>query len=68
MDYGENKTSDLLQRWKDGDNGALGALLDRHLPWVRRLVHKRLGAGRSRARSPCRQTRFSASIRPATSG
>jgi len=53
MDYGENKTSDLLQRWKDGDNGALAALLNRHLPWVQRLVHSRLGAGLRRKAETC---------------
>jgi len=37
------ETPDLLRRWHAGDEEALGRLLERELPWVRRLVHRRLG-------------------------
>jgi RNA polymerase sigma-70 factor (ECF subfamily) len=36
-------TSDLLQRWRAGDQAALDALLARDLPWIRERVHRRLG-------------------------
>lgn len=36
-------TLDLLQRWRDGDKGALDALLADVLPWLQREVSKALG-------------------------
>ena len=36
-------TPDLLRRWHEGDEAALSRLLERELPWIRQLVHRRLG-------------------------
>jgi RNA polymerase sigma-70 factor (ECF subfamily) len=50
MESGELNSSELLRRWKEGEAGAIDALLDSHLPWVQRLVRKRLGSAlRSKA-------------------
>jgi len=38
------ETTQLLQRWRDGDESALDDILRRHLPWVRQHVRERLGA------------------------
>lgn len=40
---GDDPTRELLERWRDGDQGALEALLQRELPWVRELVSRHLG-------------------------
>lgn len=37
------KTLHLLQQWNGGDEGALGELVERDLPWIRKRVHDRLG-------------------------
>ena len=37
------ETTQLLQRWHDGDESALGEIVERHLPWVRRHVREHLG-------------------------
>jgi RNA polymerase sigma factor (sigma-70 family) len=37
------ETTQLLQRWRDGDQAALGEILGAHLPWVRQHVRERLG-------------------------
>ena len=39
----ERSTSQLLKEWHDGDEAALEALIERHLPWLRAQVSKRLG-------------------------
>jgi len=44
MDMKNTQTSLLLQQWHGGDEKALDSLLDRHLPWLRNHVRKRLGA------------------------
>jgi RNA polymerase sigma factor (sigma-70 family) len=36
-------TPDLLQRWHTGDESALAALVEIHLPWLRNQVERRLG-------------------------
>jgi RNA polymerase sigma factor (sigma-70 family) len=36
-------TRALLERWRDGDQGAIDLLLQRELPWVRELVRRHLG-------------------------
>src|SRR5262245_28379455 len=40
----EDPTRALLERWRDGDQGAIDLLLERELPWVRELVRRHLGA------------------------
>jgi len=37
-------TAFLLRQWHSGDKKSLEVLLERHLPWVRNHVRKRLGA------------------------
>lgn len=37
-------TPRLLQRWHEGDQAALGELVELHLPWLRSHVERRLGA------------------------
>lgn len=39
----DSPTSIWLRRARSGDESALNQLLDRELPWVREMVHKRLG-------------------------
>jgi len=39
----ETETARVLRQWNDGDRAGLEALLDRHLPWIRSHVRKRLG-------------------------
>ena len=34
----------LLTRWQSGDHKALEELVERHLPWIRERVHRRLGS------------------------
>ena len=41
---GESETMLLLRRLHSGDAGALDALIARHLPWIRELVERRMGA------------------------
>jgi RNA polymerase sigma factor (sigma-70 family) len=41
---GVDATPLLLQRWHDGDDSALAALVAAHLPWLRAHVERRLGA------------------------
>jgi len=36
-------TSELLGRWHAGDRQALEKLMTKHLPWIRKRVHQRLG-------------------------
>lgn len=36
------KTSIFLQQWNEGDQQALNAILERHLPWIRAQVRKRV--------------------------
>jgi len=36
-------TTQLLARWRGGDDAALHELLEQHLPWVREYVRQRLG-------------------------
>lgn len=36
-------TTELLARWRTGDDAALHELLDQHLPWIREYVRQRLG-------------------------
>lgn len=36
-------TTDLLNRWYEGDKFALDTLIKLHLPWIEEYVHKRLG-------------------------
>jgi len=43
MEPDELETTQLLQRWYAGENGALDALLADCLPWVRARVRQRLG-------------------------
>jgi RNA polymerase sigma-70 factor (ECF subfamily) len=43
MEEAGRQTLDLLQRWHQGDREALELLLQRHLPFIRRYVSKRLG-------------------------
>jgi RNA polymerase sigma-70 factor (ECF subfamily) len=43
MGAGETGTGELLQRWHAGDQRALEALLERHLPWLEQNVRRRLG-------------------------
>src|SRR5687768_9998410 len=38
-------TLELLRRWHRGDRGALDALLQRDIDWIRQRVRARLGAG-----------------------
>ncbi len=40
---GKHETIELLKLWHGGDGQALEALIKRHLPWVQRHVHHRLG-------------------------
>ncbi len=40
----EATTGILLARWSGGDRAARDALLERHLPWLRRQVSARLGS------------------------
>lgn len=44
MSEAEDRTPELLRRWHDGDERALGELVDTHLGWLRAHVEKRLGA------------------------
>lgn len=37
------QTLQLLQRWNSGEEHALGELVERDLPWIRKRVHERLG-------------------------
>jgi RNA polymerase sigma-70 factor (ECF subfamily) len=47
-----SETRDLLQRWRQGDRGALDTLLERDLPWIQAHVRRQLGpALRSRLES-----------------
>jgi RNA polymerase sigma-70 factor (ECF subfamily) len=39
----DDATIELLRRWHGGDRGALDALLQRDLPWLRERVRQRLG-------------------------
>ena len=39
-----DRTPDLLRRWHEGDERALGELVAEHLGWLRTHVEKRLGA------------------------
>jgi hypothetical protein len=39
----ESRTLGYLEQWKGGDPAGLDALLDRHLPWIRAHVRKRIG-------------------------
>jgi RNA polymerase sigma factor (sigma-70 family) len=43
MTLGKTKTSMYLEQWHAGDSGGLDRLLERHLPWLREHVPKRLG-------------------------
>lgn len=36
------RTIDLLRRWHRGERSALEALIERHLPWIRNYVRRRL--------------------------
>lgn len=45
MDRAADDTLQLLRRWHRGEDHALQELLARHLEWVRRFVHDRLGNG-----------------------
>lgn len=36
------ETTQLLQRWRDGDSAALGEIMAAHLSWVRQQVRERL--------------------------
>src|SRR5262245_63953732 len=36
------ETTQLLHRWRDGDESALGEIVQRHLPWVRQHVREHL--------------------------
>jgi RNA polymerase sigma factor (sigma-70 family) len=40
----DDPTAGLLARWHDGDEQALNALVQEHLPWLRTHVERRLGA------------------------
>jgi len=44
MENGQNETTRLLERWYQGDDAALTALLQRHLPTIRAMVRKRTSA------------------------
>lgn len=39
----DGRTRVLLERWYDGDEAALAALIDRNIDWIRGRVQKRLG-------------------------
>jgi RNA polymerase sigma factor (sigma-70 family) len=39
----DDPTAELLARWHDGDEQALNALVQEHLPWLRTHVERRLG-------------------------
>ena len=43
MNREESQTSRDLNRWNDGDREALKAILERHLPWIRDYVRRKLG-------------------------
>lgn len=43
MDVLRRETTRLLECWYEGDETALSALLERHLPTIRTMVRKRLG-------------------------
>jgi len=43
MDGEDDRTSDLLKRWHSGDPEGIQALLERHLPWIRDHVRRRVG-------------------------
>jgi RNA polymerase sigma factor (sigma-70 family) len=43
MPDGPAATAELLQRWHGGDEQALAALVELHLPWLREHVERRLG-------------------------
>ena len=45
MDAAESVTAALLKRWHLGDRESLEALLERHLPWIKQHVRRRLGSG-----------------------
>ena len=42
MENGLTKTSLFLQQWHEGNQDGLNALLERHLPWIKGQVRKRL--------------------------
>jgi len=42
MEPENTKTSIFLRQWNAGDQQALNAILERHLPWIRAQVRKRL--------------------------
>lgn len=43
MESGRLDTAQLLKRWHEGDEEALGKLLERDMPWIERRVRMRLG-------------------------
>jgi RNA polymerase sigma-70 factor (ECF subfamily) len=43
MIRGETITAASLRQWHDGDEAGLDTLLERHLPWIRAQVRRRLG-------------------------
>src|SRR5262245_11241046 len=49
MNPEESPTTVLLRRWHAGDEDAVRELLERHLPWIRAHVQRRLGPALRRA-------------------
>jgi len=43
MSKGTSETLHLIKKWHEGDDKSLDALLERHLPWIRKRVRNRLG-------------------------